>query len=58
MILDAIAPYDTFSGWFSVLTSPIVFVSVLGVVLAHLTYACRDYVCPRRYAELSPDDIL
>jgi hypothetical protein len=58
MILNTLAPYETFGGWFSVLTTPAVFVSALGIVLAHLTYAYRNYVRPRRYTEMSPDDVL
>ncbi|WP_049972249.1 DUF6498-containing protein [Haladaptatus cibarius] len=58
LILSTLAPHDSILSWLSTLTNPIAFVSALGIVIAHLTYAYRNYFRPRRYRDLSPDEVL
>lgn len=58
LILNTLAPYDSFLAWFSVFTDPIVFLSTLGIGAAHLTYAYRNYFQSHRYREVSPEEVL
>lgn len=58
LILNTLAPYDSLLAWFSTLSNPIVAVSALGIMIAHFTYAYQNYFQPRRYRDLSPEEVL
>lgn len=50
--------HDPFPGWLAEFTSPVVLVSALGIVAAHVVYVYRGYVRPRRYEETSAATVL
>jgi hypothetical protein len=56
LILNTFAPNESLLS--ALFVHPIVLLSVLGIVLAHLTYAHQNYFKPRRYSTVSPDEIL
>lgn len=56
LVLNTLVPDESLlSGLF---VHPITLFSALGIVVAHLTYAHQNYFKPRRYSNVSPDEIL
>jgi len=56
LILNTLTPNESLLS--ALFVHPIVLLSALSIVGAHLTYAHRNYFKPRRYRAVSPDEIL